>query len=89
MADDLTTPLGQTPTRTPRFALAAWLPRAAAGLLGLCFLVFAGWVVVADDPLGGEPMVVVSADARAPNKPGAKPGESGGPTTPAADAAKS
>jgi polysaccharide deacetylase 2 family uncharacterized protein YibQ len=85
VADDLTTPLGQTPKKTPRFALAAWLPRAAAGLLGLCFLVFAGWVVVVDDPLGGEPMVVVSADARAPNKSAAKPGEAGGP---AGDAAK-
>src|SRR5262245_58906142 len=83
VADDLTTPLGQTPKRTSRFALAAWLPRATAGLLGLCFLVFAGWVVVADDPLGGEPMVIVSADARAPNKnaPAAKPGELAGDAT--------
>jgi len=85
VADDLTTPLGQTLKKTPRFALAAWLPRAGAGLLGLCFLVFAGWVVFADDPLGGEPIVVVSADARAPNKnaPGAKSGEAS-----AGDAAK-
>ena len=33
-------------------------------MLVLCLIVFVAWAAVVDDPLGGEPMVVVSADAR-------------------------
>jgi len=69
-ADDLSTPLGQSPKKKPRFAFAAWIPRAIAAALGLCLLVFAGWAVFANDPLGGEPMVVVSADPHAPSRAG-------------------
>jgi polysaccharide deacetylase 2 family uncharacterized protein YibQ len=50
-ADDLSAPLGQH--RAP-----------IAGALGLSLALFAGWAMVADDPLGGEPIAVVSADQR-------------------------
>jgi hypothetical protein len=46
---------------------------AAAGILGLWTIVFAFWAIVGDDPLGGEPVVVVSAGTPAPPK---KPSES-------------
>ena len=39
--------------------------RAIAGLLGLCVAVLAGWILFVDEPFGGEPMVIVSADTRA------------------------
>ena len=76
-ADDLSAPLGQAPKKR-RLALPVRVPHALAGVLGLCLLIFAGWAVFADDPLGGEPVVVVSADARAPAR-GGKPGEAASP----------
>ena len=59
--DDLNIPLGRAPKRRSRFALPVTLPQVAAGALGLCLAVFAGWALFADDPLGGEPMIVASA----------------------------
>jgi polysaccharide deacetylase 2 family uncharacterized protein YibQ len=50
--------------------------RAIAAALGLCVAVLAGWIAFVNDPFGGEPMAVVSAQ---PNKtaeraaPSAKP----------------
>ncbi len=84
-ADDLNTPLGRG-AKTKRFALPAGISRAIAAVLGLCVLVFAGWVVFADDPFGGEPVAIVSADLRAPPQAG-KPGEAGAPPTVQANAA--
>ena len=72
MADDLSTPLGQD-KKHKRSKLPKLLPRAVAGALGLCLVVFVVWAAVVDDPLGGEPIVVVSTDARAP--PAKKPNE--------------
>jgi polysaccharide deacetylase 2 family uncharacterized protein YibQ len=74
-ADDLSAPLGQQPKK-PRFAVPVAVPRALAGLLGVCLLTFLAWTVLISDPLGGEPMVVVSADPRAPAQ-GGKPDQAG------------
>ena len=71
MADDLNTPLGQSPKPKRRLPPLA-VPHAIAALLGICLLFFIGWSVFVEDPLGGEPIVVVSADVRAP---GQKPAE--------------
>jgi polysaccharide deacetylase 2 family uncharacterized protein YibQ len=59
-SDDLNAPLGQaTPrSRFPKLPVAA--PQILAGVLALSGLVIVGWAMVANDPLGGEPMVVVS-----------------------------
>src|SRR5262249_10956614 len=56
---------------------AAVLP-ATVAVLGACLLVFVLWAVLADDPLGGEPVAVVAIDMHA----GAQAGKS-------ADATKS
>ena len=78
-ADDLSTPLGQEPKKR-RFALPVVVPRAVAGLLGFCLLGFVAWTVLISDPFGGEPVVIVSADARSPSQGGTpgKPDAAGG-----------
>lgn len=64
-ADDLNTPLGQGKKKKKPFVLPlAVVTRAIAGTLGLCVAVLAGWILFVDEPFGGEPMVVVSADTR-------------------------
>ena len=74
MTDDLSAPLGQRTGRkreknTKRnkwMAAIAFLgPRVLAGALGCVTLVFLGWVLFADAPLGGEPLVVVPANLHA------------------------
>jgi uncharacterized protein len=72
VADDLSDPLGQG-KKHKRSKLPSLLPVGIAGLLGLCLAVFVVWAAVVDDPYGGEPLVVVSTDARAP--PAKKPDE--------------
>jgi len=62
--DDLSAPLGQRPKKKKRFALPISVPHLIAGALGLCASVVAGWTLLVDDPFGGEPMVIVSTDAR-------------------------
>jgi hypothetical protein len=86
-ADDLNTPLGQQPKQR-RFPLPVAVPRAIAGVLGLCVLAFIGWTFLMSDPLGGEPMVIVSADFRPPSQggppgspQGGKPDQAGGTPT--------
>ena len=72
MTDDLSAPLGQQPEKR-RFSLLAALPRmiasaatwTVAGALGAFLAVFLMWAALVDDPYGGEPIVVASADARA------------------------
>ena len=60
--DDLNTPLGQQKS-AKKFALRPVpLPQAVAAGLGLFVLIFVLWAAIAKNPLGGEPMVVVSAD---------------------------
>jgi polysaccharide deacetylase 2 family uncharacterized protein YibQ len=72
VTDDLSAPLGQQPEKR-RFSLPAALPRmiasaatwTVAGALGAFLAVFLMWAALVDDPYGGEPIVVASADARA------------------------
>jgi polysaccharide deacetylase 2 family uncharacterized protein YibQ len=86
-ADDLSAPLGQQPGK-PRFTLPVVIPRALAGLLGFCLLGFLAWTAVINDPFGGEPMVIVSADPRSAShggspggSPAGKPGQAGSQPT--------
>jgi polysaccharide deacetylase 2 family uncharacterized protein YibQ len=74
LTDDLSAPLGRGISRkreknTKRnkwMAAIAFLgPRLLAGALGCATLVFLGWVLFADAPLGGEPLVVVPANLHA------------------------
>ena len=71
-ADDLNAPLGQDTTKK-RSALPLVLGKAIVGSLGLFVILFALWALFVDDPLGGEPMVVVSTDTR--GQPAQKPDE--------------
>ena len=73
MADDLSAPLGQNRIEKPPSALPLLAPMVVAGVLGLGVAVLAGWAMFADDPLGGEPMTVVTADIGA--ETGKKPDE--------------
>jgi len=76
--DDLSKPLGKKKPKRRSFVVPTWMvTRAIAGVLGFCVLVLAGWIMFVDEPYGGEPMTIVSAETRsAPAaKPGAKPGE--------------
>ena len=61
--DDLSAPLGQGKTAKRRLVLPIRASHVVAGALALCIAVFAGWAMVADDPLGGEPMAVIPACA--------------------------
>ena len=61
MADDeLNAPLGQGTKRPRRFHIPAAVPQVIAGALGLFVATFAGWALVGNDPLGGEPMTVAA-----------------------------
>jgi polysaccharide deacetylase 2 family uncharacterized protein YibQ len=76
--DDLNAPLGQHKTEKRRLFPVAIAPIIAAAL-ALCTAVFVGWALLANDPLGGEPVVVVAAN---PSDSGeasraAKPGGAG------------
>jgi uncharacterized protein len=81
-ADDLTAPLGQNRPSKRRFALPIGIPHLLAGALSLPVMAFIAWAIVTDDPLGGEPMAMVPANARAeagagaavnPTRPGGTP----------------
>ena len=55
--DDLSAPLGQqTVRRKRRFKLPFTVTQALATLLGLFLLVFLGFALFGDSPLGGEPI---------------------------------
>jgi uncharacterized protein len=64
--DALSAPLGQQPARARRRIPRA-VPVAIALLLGGALTFFAGWVAIVDDPLGGEPVAIVSAHAERPH----------------------
>ena len=60
MTDELSAPLGQRPKKTRRLIVPKAVPIGVAALLAVGLLAFAGWTLVMDDPLGGEPIAVVS-----------------------------
>jgi hypothetical protein len=67
--DDLSAPLGQNAKKKRRGSrLPIAVPRLIAGVLALFVLVCAGWALVVDDPLGGEPVIVVAAGLPAANR---------------------
>jgi polysaccharide deacetylase 2 family uncharacterized protein YibQ len=68
--DELSTPLGRkAKSLRPGFKLpTAYLPHALAVALGLFICVCAGWAMLVNDPIGGEPAAVV-ATGLGPPKP--------------------
>lgn len=73
--DDLNAPLGQKKKKkNSQLPIAA--PQLLAGALGLFGLLVAGWAMFVDDPLGGQPVVVVDATPAAigPGRQGGNPG---------------
>lgn len=67
-SDDLNAPLGREKSRKGRkFPVAA--PQALAALLGTFGLIVVGWALFADNPLGGEPVVIVPARMAADDAP--------------------
>jgi uncharacterized protein len=85
-ADDLSAPLGQSKSRKSRLRVPRVLAPAITGVLTLVLLFFAGWVLLVDDPFGGEPRAVVAAHmAAAPPQetPAEKQGTAAPPAPPA------
>ncbi|MGJ5177791.1 divergent polysaccharide deacetylase family protein [Bradyrhizobium oligotrophicum] len=76
-ADELSAPLGQTEKRRRRrIRLPFTALQALAVLLGLFLVVFAGFAMFGDNPLGGEPVarIAINESAKPDNKPAvAKP----------------
>ncbi|MGB7037303.1 MAG: divergent polysaccharide deacetylase family protein, partial [Xanthobacteraceae bacterium] len=72
--DDLTAPLGRRPKKR-RVGIKIPVPQIIAGALAAFLGIFVLWAVVADDPYGGEPWAVVSANLRLPAKPADMPGQ--------------
>jgi len=71
-ADDLSAPLGQGTGTKQRRVHRTSLYWAAIAVLGSLALVFAAWVMIADDPFGGEPVAIAPAApvlASSGNKP--------------------
>ena len=78
--DDLSAPLGQeVARRSRRFRLPFTGTQALAASLGLFLLVFVGFAVFNDDPLGGEPVAHVAlgpaGGGKVEGKPAASPSE--------------
>lgn len=79
--DDLTTPLGRERKKRRR-AFKLPVPQLVAGALAAFLGLFVLWAIVADDPYGGEPMAVVSANLRLPAKTSdISPPQQGAPAT--------
>ena len=65
MTDDLHAPLGQKKKPVKRhFPFVKTGALLANGLLVLSLLGFAGWSILVEDPLGGEPIAIANADVR-------------------------
>ena len=72
--DDLSAPLGQDRPRKRRYRLPFTAPQAIAGLFGLFLVVFLGFAIFNQNPMGGEPLAKVSYDpAKLPAETAAKP----------------
>jgi polysaccharide deacetylase 2 family uncharacterized protein YibQ len=81
MADDLSTPLGQeTARRKRRYRLPFTGIQVLAALLGLFLVVFVGFAIFNDNPLGGEPIAHVAIRQAAPaaEKPATSPSGASG-----------
>ena len=74
-ADDLSAPLGQGAKKKPRFVLPVTAPQVVAAGLGLVVMTFALWVVMVDDPMGGEPTATAGIEALPPAAEAKKPAE--------------
>ena len=85
-ADDLSAPLGMGKPKRRRIVVPPVVPRAVAGALGLCLLVFALWAVLVDDPFGGEPVAMAPIELRAPGQADKTRDAAQGPKPPAATA---
>ena len=69
-SDDLSAPLGQgIRKKKKRFKLPVAPSRIIAGALGLCLAALIGSALFMDDPFGGEPLAIVSAEGLAPAQP--------------------
>jgi polysaccharide deacetylase 2 family uncharacterized protein YibQ len=68
--DDLTVPLGRNAKKTRRFKLPIRPSQVLAGALALFVGTWTVWALVADNPLGGEPVAVIAAHPTAPGKAG-------------------
>ncbi len=76
--EDLGVPLGRDRRRRSATPASVWAARGLAAVLALWVLCFAGWALVVNDPLGGEPVVVAKAPAGAAGiEAGSRP--AGGP----------
>ena len=64
MTVDLYAPLGQRKAVKRRFQFVRASVYLTLGLLVLSLVGFAGWAIVVDDPLGGEPVAIANADVR-------------------------
>jgi polysaccharide deacetylase 2 family uncharacterized protein YibQ len=80
-ADDLSTPLGQeTVRRKRRYRLPFTATQAIAVLLGLFLVIFVGFAIFNDNPLGGEPIARLAIRQTTPGAeqtPAAPPGAAG------------
>lgn len=83
--DDLSAPLGQTPSRKKRYRLPFTAPQAIAALCGTFLLTFIGFALFNTNPMGGEPMAKVAYDPSA--LPGEKAKPKAAPMTPQPPAA--
>lgn len=72
-ADDLSAPLGQdTVRRKRRIRLPFTATQALAVALGLFLVIFVGFAIFGDDPLGGEPVAHIALRQSDDNKPPAE-----------------
>ncbi|MGE3146529.1 MAG: divergent polysaccharide deacetylase family protein [Pseudorhodoplanes sp.] len=78
--DDLNAPLGRNTPEKSWSLPANLLPQMIAGALGLFVVAFFGWVLLVDDPYGGEPRAVVSAKVGTPAEQRKAGGETPGGT---------
>jgi polysaccharide deacetylase 2 family uncharacterized protein YibQ len=80
-ADELNAPLGRRPQPKRRLKIPRAVPMTFAAMLGAAVAGFATWVVIVDDPLGGEPVAIVSTKAQPKSDAGGQPGSSPGNRT--------
>lgn len=79
----LTAPLGQkpAPAEKPAARISSAIPALIVGSLGALLLAFGAFALLAEDPLGGEPIARVAAKTKAPVVASAQPAAE--PATPA------